>query len=281
MARRKPSLRAIVPNQEKPNFLLHQILEDHDFSPLNQEGEKYLILENYIDEKKEITTYDLPCGKVRVIDAELDLFEKLPKTFYRKVPDFTINQDKYLSDLEWLSWAKKEYPKVIAFYLAIGNHYIDDNNKEGGMKNVADFVEMLPDSPISLVCWLKLHITEFKTEEDLNKNWNVFFKKGYNLHDIFPKKKYFYKNEVIDFYTIIAGKEANNNNINKAEQYLNFLLKLNSNPTIALKQVERDILLSKIPTWKKYFYLLLGASAIIGLVWGVFKLVQWLYHLVF
>jgi hypothetical protein len=235
-----------------------------------------LILKD-LEQNGTYTTYNFPCGAINISDFEPGIYlDRLPSAFSEALRILDLYENVLpFDDINWLFRMREEYPQMPLFYYYIGKFLETKKDIEETGKNVYLFKVYCPNTPLSMYEELRYI---YPNEE--NSNFlNVFFTKGRNLHDYFPKRKFFYIEEVIDILCYFFMEALEEKRFEDAEQYLNTLkVKLGENSSYLTKWNVK-LVTRRLPTWKLYFFRFLLTVAAILLLCLLYKGISWIIGL--
>ena len=265
MAKQKPKTRQIFPIKNLDDLTWKDIS-----SAVNKKGTPTYEYED--------TDLDTPFGLIKMRSCGLNhtiYGEKIPIIFDHDSLVDAIQAEDYIEMVVILEKAIDKYPRVSLFYIELSMAYeqLKKYDKSDGIVE-RDFKlnKGLPLVDINYLTMIK---------DDESESGNLFYYgQTYNIHEAYPKQKYFHPLEITEFY-IYLGEYAlrNKKDIPLAEKCLATSLMAGDKDEKNI-QFMVDIQRYKFPIKTKLFrwgLFILIIGIVVLILWGIYKLLAWIF----
>ncbi len=229
-------------------------------------------------DKASVRELDTPFGPVRI--AEDALIRSIRnKALLVDLSAGAPEDENYdlLTELIRLEKLQVAYPGEPFLLREIAEHYSRLNEKEKSRACVVQNYERHRGYPLIDMDYAAL-IQDAENRDDIVQE--VFGSDALNPHVVYPAIKAFDIEEVDTFYALHALTFASQNSFEKAEQCLRVLERIGSR---RFAYVKTTLALKRHP-WKRWLgrlvlllLALLALGLMVGLVWGIVRLVQWVF----
>ena len=226
----------------------------------------------------EDTDLDTPFGLIKMRSCGLNYTiygEKVPIIFDNDSLVDAIQAQDYIEMVVILEKAIDKYPRVSLFYIELAMSYEQLKEYDKADEIIERNFKLNKGLPLVDINYLKL------TQDNESEAGNLFYYgQTYNIHEAYPKQKYFHPLEITEFY-IYLGEYAlrNKKDIPLAEKCLATSLMADNKDKKNI-QLTVDIQRHKFPIKTKLFrwsLLILIIGIVVLILWGIYKLLAWIF----
>ena len=226
----------------------------------------------------EDTDLDTPFGLIKMRTCELNYTiygEKIPIIFDHNSLVDAIQAEDYIEMVVILEKAIDKYPRVSLFYIELAMAYEQLKKYDKSEEIVERDFKLNKGLPLVDINYLTM------IKDDESEAGNLFYYgQTYNIHDAYPKQKYFHPLEITEFY-IYLGEYAlwNKKDIPLAEKCLATSLMADNKDKKNL-QLMAHIQNHKFPIKMKIYrwgLILLIIGIVVLILLGIYKLLAWIF----
>ena len=265
MAKQKPKTRQILPKKS---------LEDVTWKDISFAVNK----KNTPTYEYEDTDLDTPFGLIKMRTCELNYTiygEKIPIVFDHNGLVDAIQAKDYIEMVVILEKAIDKYPKVSLFYIELAMAYEVLKKYDKSDEIIEKDFKLNKGLPLVDINYLTM------IKDDEAEAGNLFYYgQTYNIHDAYPKQKYFHPLEITEFYFYLGGYALRNKkDIPLAEKCLATSL-MAGNKDEKNIQLMANIKREKYPIKMKLFrwgLLILLIGIVVLILWGIYRLFAWIF----
>ncbi|MEM0991740.1 MAG: hypothetical protein AAF847_03530 [Bacteroidota bacterium] len=223
----------------------------------------------------EIEMLSTPFGEIPYSDGMI-AFQLKHKKLLLEIMSFDAEQNNPLEHLIFLEKAKDKYPNEPFLENSIAECYLELGRKEAHQQKVEENFERFKGDPSIDLSYIRLKGKEEEAEQTFHK----IFGEELNIAKIYPNFKAFDEAVICDFYTEAAFHYDQIKAYDMAKACLEVVGIFKPREAIQLSELvdlRSDPKKKRALLFKGILFLLFVLAVIVGIIWGIVKLFQWIF----